>query len=364
MFHTITTFKELIEKYTTWNELCKYLESDCLFKISDTNNDFSIIRYEKGITNMDLPHSRWFRSVVWNTKTNRPVCIAPPKSSNISDTMNGIVCQELLDGFMINCFKVDTTLHITSRSKLDASGKFYSDKTFRELFIEAIQDECKLDCPVNGQSIFYSFLVQHKEHRIVKKIDNNRVFVIHRGIVFEDGTVEIEDNPNSDIETIPFESMDSIHPFISEKSWDFQGVVLKDSLGNRLTIRSDKYNNVKALRGNSSIVRDRFAQLFSQNLLFKYLEYYQDDVMIMNKHIMCINKIVKTLYDYYIDMRIKKIKIDDKMFLPHLYNIHGIYLNQLRPNGKKVTINDIMIYIQGQPWQRISFLIKNSNCFV
>ena len=74
---------------------------------------------------------------------------------------------------------------------------------------------------------------------------------------------------------------------------------------------------------------------------------------------MFINNIVKTLYDYYVDMYIKKIRIDDKMYLPHLYNIHGIYLNQLRPNRKKVTIHDIMVYLQGQPWQRISFLLKS-----
>ena len=370
-------FKELIEKYPTWDELRLYLESDegGLFKISDTNNDFSIIRYEKGITKMDLPHSKWFRSVVWNHTINRPVCIAPPKASNdVPKTVDGIVCQELLDGFMINCFKVDKTLHITTRSKLNAAGTFYSEKSFRELFMEAysntnnspfycesiIQDECNIRSPANGEiSVFYSFLVQHKEHRIVKKINKNRVFIIHKGVVLEDGTVKIEDNPESHIETIPLDSIDSIHRILCEKLWDFQGVVLKDSLGNRVRFRSEKYNVVKALRGNTANIRDRFAQLFSQNLLFKYMEYYQDEIIPMNTYIMFINNIVKTLYDYYIFMHVKIMKIDiDRMFLPHLYNIHGIYLNQLRPNGKKVTVYDIMVYLQAQPWQRISFLIK------
>ena len=47
-----------------------------------------------------------------------------------------------------------------------------------------------------------------------------------------------------------------------------------------------------------------------------------------------------------------------KAYLPHLYSIHGIYLSQLRPNGKKVTVDEIQQYFHKQPWQRIVFLIK------
>ena len=236
-------FKELIEKYSTWDDMRKYLESEDggLFRIADKNDDsgFSLIRYEKGTSKMDLPHSKWFRSVVWNTKTNQPVCVSPPKAAaqefsfktvkELSDA--GIVCQELLDGFMINCFRVvgDKTLHITSRSKLNAAGKFYSDKTFRELFMEAYMNTSQ--CPHYSETIiqdnssdivspdsskgevavFYSFLVQHKEHRIVKNNENNRVYVIHKGVVYEDGHVEFEDSPSmfkeqSNIESISLET--------------------------------------------------------------------------------------------------------------------------------------------------------------
>jgi len=46
------------------------------------------------------------------------------------------------------------------------------------------------------------------------------------------------------------------------------------------------------------------------------------------------------------------------MFLPHIYNIHGIYLSHLRQSGKKITLDEITVYLHKQPWQRISFLIK------
>jgi hypothetical protein len=413
-------FKGLIEKYATWNELQAYLESEegGLFRIVDKNeeNGFCLIRYEKGTSKMDLPHSKWFRSVVWNTKTNRPVCVAPPKAATqdfsfktfkeITD--EGVVCQELLDGFMINCFRVaeDKTLHITSRSKLNAAGKFYSEKSFRELFMEAymntgecphysetiIQDNSSdIHSPDSSKgevAVFYSFLVQHKEHRIVKSIENNRVFVVHKGTVFEDGSVEFEDSPamfkgRPNIENIecsvkaikgsyaqiaarpPDEDQTEVQKWIKntlqERDWQFQGLVFKDRFGNRWRFRSEKYAVVKALRGNSPTIRERFAQLYSQNLIHKYLEYYSDEMLPMTVHLMFMNSIIKMLYDFYVDLHITKVKKAediDKMYLPHLYSIHGLYLSQLRPEGKKVNINEITMYLHKQPWQRVAFLIK------
>ena len=422
-------FKELVEKYSTWDDMRNYLESEDggLFRIADKNEDagYSLIRYEKGVSKMDLPHSKWFRSVVWNTKTNRPVCVAPPKAATqefpfktlkeLTDT--GIVCQELLDGFMINCFRVvgDKTLHITSRSKLNATGKFYSEKSFRELFMEAYMNTSELSFysetiiqdnssdilspdSSNGEvAVFYSFLVQHKEHRIVKNIENNRVFVVHKGAVFEDGRVEFEDSPATFNGKVNIENIElSVKPLkgsyaqiaalaplaplapsveeqteiqkwikniLQERDWQFQGVAFKDVSGNRWRFRSEKYSAVKALRGNSPTIRERFAQLYSQNLIHKYLEYYSDEMLQMTVHFMFMNSIIKMLYDFYVDLhitRVKKAEEIDKMYLPHLYNIHGIYLNQLRPEGKKVNINEITLYLHRQPWQRVSFLIKKT----
>lgn len=414
----VTAFKDLIEKYPSWEELQKYLESNegGMFRVVDKDeNGFCLIRYEKGTTKMDLPHSKWFRSVVWNTKTNSPVCISPPKTTTsefsyktlqeVSDA--GIVCQELLEGFMINCFRVvgDETLHITSRSKLNAAGKFYSEKSFRELFIEAYMNTT--ECPDYSETIiqdnsqdilspdsskkevatFYSFLVQHKEHRIVKQIDSNQVYLIHKGVVYEDGQVEVEDSPDAlkgltNITNITLEKKQSrgsyakiaaqateeqtevqkwIKNQLLDRDWSFQGLVFKDKLGNRWRFRSEKYSAVKTLRGNSPNIQERFAQLYTQNLLLKYLEYYPDEMIQMTVQMMFMDSIVKMLYNFYVDLHITKTKKAgeiNKMFLPHLYSIHGIYLSQLRPNGKKINFDEIKIYLHKQPWQRIVFLMR------
>ena len=116
---------------------------------------------------------------------------------------------------MINCFRVanDKGINIVSRSKFDAAGKFFSAKSFKHMFIESYCGSLKAgscsedvlrddytnmrepDVSCGESAVFYSFLVQHKDNRIVKKITENKVVLIHRGAVFEDGRVEFEDSP-------------------------------------------------------------------------------------------------------------------------------------------------------------------------
>jgi hypothetical protein len=76
-----------------------------------------------------------------------------------------------------------------------------------------------------------------------------------------------------------------------------------------------------------------------------------------------MNAIMHMLYNDYVDLHITKVKKAeqiDKMYLPHLYSLHGIYLSQLRPEHKKIDRGQIALYLHKQPWQRISFLIKKS----
>lgn len=413
----VNVFRDLIVKYPTWEDLQNFLESEegGLFRVTDKDkNGFCLIRYEKGSTKMDLPHSKWFRSVVWNTTTNQPVCVAPPKVSDqdfnyktLQDIKDaGIICQEQYEGFMINCFRIvgDTQLYITSRSKLNATGKFYSEKSFRKLFIEAYMNttECSHnseftiqhllhpDSSKNEVATFFSFLVQHKDHRIVKPNSANRVYLIHSGVVYNDGSVEIIDSPETvkdqlNIQNILLEQKQAtgsyamiasqaneingevtevqkwIKMYMLNRDWTFQGLVFKDKYGNRWRFRSEKYGAIKTLRGNSSNISERFAQLYTQNLVSKYLEYYSEDLAPITVHMILMDVIVKMLYDNYVDIHITKTKkIDDidKMFHPHLYSIHGIYLTHLRPNNKKINFDEIKVYLHKQPWQRIVFLIK------
>ena len=395
-------YKNLINQYPSFQDLRSYLESEegGLFRVvdNDISHDLCLIRYEKGVSNMDLPHSKWFRSVAWNTRMNLPVCIAPPKSSCepfpyttcMDAAKNGMRCEEQLDGVMINCFRVagNDKLYITTRSSLYAAGHFYSPKSFRTLFMEAylrtdkketLEDSIQCDTsmitpnPLMGEyAIFYSFLLQHKEHRIVKKIHDNNVTLLQMGTIYQDGHIFISDNPCNHMVSFPIpeinQSIDEwfLHNF-NQQPYDFQGVVFKDSIGNRWRFRTEKYKMVKSLRGNQASDMERYAQLFVQNLQYTYLDYYPEDAMSFALQSACITTIIETIYRIYVELHIVKSKptaevLDgiDKMYHPHLYALHGIYLTQLRPANKKITVDHIRSYFHKLPWQRIAFLLRKT----
>ena len=390
----IKCFKELIETYPTWNTLKTFLESEDggTFCVTDTNKDgLCLIRYEKGSSNMNLSHSKWFRSVVWNTQLHRPVSISPPKAASdpLPTQTDGLVCQELLDGFMINCFRMagDNRLYITSRSKMDAAGQFYSSKTFRQLFVESYlhlateSDQMADDLlQVHGTdmmgplekdvAVCYSFLVQHKEHRIVTPITENRSYLLHTCTIHSDGGVTMTDaipsfRNQAQVPYIPSATLSEtwIQSLCNENTWKFQGVVVKDGVGNRWRFRSEKYMTVKSLRGNHPSLLNQFADLYTQNLTYMYLEYYPEDSIHFFLNTMFMNQIIKMVHDLYIQLHVLKTIVVadiDKMYLPHLYNLHGIYLSQLRSEGKKITVSEIIKYFHKQPWQRIAFLLKKN----
>jgi hypothetical protein len=402
---TNTVFQELRSRYPTWEQLEAYLESEegGLLRVVHQNKDngLSLIRYEKGISNMDLPHSKWFRSVVWDRNTNTPVSIAPPKSLSTDFPFNtrqeavdaGVICQEHIDGFMINCFKRvgDETLYITSRSKLDASGHFYSAKSFRHLFVEAYtgwsitEPAESLEMIIQGKTSDFpspdsnhnevatclSFLVQHVDHRIVTPISGNNVTLIHKAIVYTDGTISIEDTPASLSHCLPLSSIPMtegsdqittwVHEQLRSQSWAVQGIVFKDQSGNRWRFRSESYLAVRSLRGNASSVVDRFVQLYLQNLAHTYLEYYPEDSVMFSFHQEMMKFLIHSIYTEYQQLHVRKTTPIDKinkMYHPHLYSLHGHYLSQLRSANKKVTLNEVHDYLRKQPWQRISFLLR------
>ncbi len=388
-------FNELREKYSTWDSLRVFLESEegGYIRVVDKSDKLCILRYDKQMSRFELPHTRWFRSVVWDTEKNIPISVAPPKSSPI-ETFNmeqslkdclssGIYCQEFVEGFMINCFKMvgDNKFYITSRSCFDATGKFYSTKTFRELFTEVIitnyesmdnfMNKYVGDVNENELSRFYSFVVYHPEHRMVTKRETPGYYEVHSGIVYSDGKVVIRDgqsipNPGSKKTESESESesesvQEFVQGFFSKQDWQFQGLVFKDLSGNRWRFRNEKYQMVKSLRGNNADPLTRFVLMFQQNITKKYLEFYPEEGLGFSLYNVIILTMVNTILNYYKSLHIYKIimKEDiDKMYWPHLYNLHGYYLANLRGKGLSLTVVDIHQYLQKQPWQRIVFLMK------
>lgn len=392
--YDLSVFSTLRETYPSWEAFRAYIESEegGSFRIVEEHpSGLCLLRYEKGVSIMSHPHAPWCRSILWDRNTHLPVSIAPPKACGTAipyATMGnaieaGAVCQEMIDGWMIQAFRRvdDPTLYLASRSHLHATGTFYSSRSFRELFLESYlgtteEEALQVDpffespCAEKGETaIFYSFLVQHKDHRVVSPIKTNRALLIHKGIVHATGRVTIIDDPLSILGSTGVERMaDPATPFaswnaayVASLTWEHQGIVWKDRTGRRWRYRSPAYELVRSLRGNHASAVDRYAQLYTQNLTHTYLEYFFEDSVSFSFFRALLQRISKELFHAYMDVHVYRNISRDKIlsiYHPHLYQLHHIYRTQLRPVDGRMNGVTLQKYLYSLPWQRISFLLR------
>jgi len=395
--YDLSVFSTLRETYPTWETFRAYMESEegGEFRIVEEHpSGLCLLRYEKGVSSMTLPHAPWCRSILWDRATHLPVSIAPPKAcgetipyATIGDAMDAAVCQEMIDGWMIQAFRRagDPTLYLASRSHLHATGTFYSPRSFRELFLESylgstgavqiMEETLQADpffespCMEKGETaVFYSFLVQHTDHRVVSPIKKNRALLIHKGVVHATGHVTITDDPLSIMglpqavgvdPTTSFASWNTAH--LSSLSWENQGIVWKDRTGRRWRYRSPAYELVRSLRGNHASAVDRYAQLHTQNLTHMYLQYFFEDSVPFSFFRALLQRISKEIFQAYMDVHVYRNTTHDKvlaLYHPHLYQLHHIYRTQLRPTDGRMNSVTLQKYLYSLPWQRVSFLLR------
>jgi hypothetical protein len=148
---SLNTFASWVSKYNTWAELKAWLQAEepGIDIIESEDSAYAILRNSKekegeaAIAEDAVSEAgQLCRSVVWDTEANLPCCVSPfaaRRDQKIpSDT--SVRLEDFVEGVMVNVFRArgDAETHVTTRSKLDADGTFYSERSFRELFEEAM----------------------------------------------------------------------------------------------------------------------------------------------------------------------------------------------------------------------------------
>jgi hypothetical protein len=389
---TLTIFKDLISKYSNWNDLSKYLKSSegGSLIITSSNKDQVIIRYNKNTSVMTVPHVKWFRSVVWDTLKNRPVSISSPKAENDdpfswkAPYSNVTECQDYLEGVTINCFtlKGSDDVVVTTRTKFGAAGKYYSNRSFNDLLKDVFPENSDINIlktlyKKSSNEIAASFitiLLQHPEHRVVEKVKDPKLYYIHSGNVLEDGSVELYENneelPNwismpsrinlpSSEETISawFEALNN------SKNWEWKGVVFKDGNGSRWRINSSVYRMIRSLRGATPRMDERFFNLRKQGLVKTYLTYYPEESKQLWKYETWLRDATNNLYSIYIKVnKAHSIKYNDVEFIwkPHVTALHNQFLTILKPANKSVLKEHAIEYMNNLPVPRLLYLMNYS----
>lgn len=320
---TTNIFANLCNKYTTSEALYAFLKSEeggylqVINASSVPEVPLSIIRYNKGKSDFSKEHVGYFRSVVWDDMTNRPVCVAPFRSTKSEEVDpfgpdSPMVVEEFVDGTMINMFWYKHGWVLTTRSNLGANNSFYGSRPYAELFWEAFHaSNLTLDMLDTLQC--YSWVLQHPEERIVvaapygiPRIRLVGVSHIHAG----DGALYVSDTYPSVLaklspEKYPLQSFqeckDRVVAWGKRFGTAWQGLVVKCG-EKRWKFRSQQYTEARALRGNQAKREYLWLEHWGKGTLFKYLNIYKEEEVPAMHVIANLKAETQAIYDTYMDV--------------------------------------------------------------
>jgi hypothetical protein len=361
MSFSINAFSDLCASYPSWTELSAFLVSDeggKLRVVQTEGSSYVIVRYTKGVSNFALPHVPLFRSVVWNTVTNRPVSIAPPKAEEGEPGDVAVRVSDFVDGTMIQAWQDGDQLQIATRTSLGAKGGFYSTRSFADMLNDALKgsggtDKFLRSVLKSGQ--FVSLVLQHKDHKTVAPIPYNRVFVCYFGSVDSDGGVTMTQDASvwperlasyaPQLYSTGVTSAKSLLQENQNKGYSWQGLVFQDMASSRRwRLRNPAYVIVRTLRGPEASQAARFLRLRHSGNVKQYLSYFREESNMMWDFEKTLRQRSAELYGAYNDMnKLKTKSMRDLPYSlrPHVYALHGKYLAQLSADKADKAIESI-----------------------
>lgn len=390
MSSTLNTFAgwTKAKAYPTWAALEKHLtEKEPNVEILKFDNSSLVILKSKREENPEVAiaedstseAAQVCRSVIWDTTANLPVCVAPFAARRDQKIPIGeaLRLEDFVEGVMINIFWINGEEHarVATRSRLDADGTFYSERTFKELFDEALADkrssladlERMMGRPEGtNHATFLSLVLAHPEHRVVRAVDSANIWAIHRGQVDAKGVVTLtaEGLPVSwrpKVYSLTFapkswgELKEKFDEIKGSKPWYWQGLAVHTGL-QRWRFRNPDHDRVrKDLRGTESNSFGRFLRLRANKKVQEYLRIYPEDSADFKSFEGDYRDATRQLYRWYCKCHKEHsvaFKEMPKSVQPLVFGLHKHYLEALRPNRQTLrlaeTINWVMENLKAQ----------------
>jgi len=379
---SMNKFETLRQQYSSWPEMKAYFESDGMLRVVEQDG-VAVVRYDKGNSADSV-----FRSVVWDMNSNLPLSVAPfrandgfpPKDLHLS------AVEDFIDGFMVNAWVADGEIQLSTRTRVGGENKFYSKKTFGELFRESLATtplktmDALRDCleglrtDVSGSSAFVSFVVQHPEHRIVAKVTSPGLYVVHTGYVLNTGAVHISERsinwpqalarlvipsyPNRSFSN-EAEVEELLRRTAAQRGWRWQGLVFKDGKGGRWRIRTPTYSTLRQLRGAESTALERFFRLRATHTMVDYLRHYGEERDDFWKYEQALRARTADVLAAYTDVHkahALTFKELPESLRPAVYLLHLKWRDELRPKGFSVRLQnaiDVVNQLRGFEKKRL-----------
>ena len=372
-------FNDMAIKYATSEELFAHLESaeGGSLKVirSKEHQHLAVIRYVKGVSDMTHTNAHYFRSVVWNTDTNKPVSFSPFRSVPLEDSTfiskEGLVVEDFWDGTMINLFHDVKTSQwvIATRSNIGGNCRFYGPQTFHRLFWDTFAG-MNLTAGMLNTEMCYSWVLQHPSNRIVVPVpvaSLRLIQVVKTGPAL-DFAPSISEYPvlmNLLSRRLPLAGTDvtvkALDTMIASNNSVFcQGYVIKDTTtGQRWKVQTPTYKMLHELRGNTPRLDFKWLELRQKGSLNAYMHHFPEDKEAFDALWLRLKTQTRVLYQTYCDVfKARSLPSRDapKYLRRLLYDMQDHYLNRLRPAQLTLTWSECTAWVNSQDIPRQLFL--------
>jgi hypothetical protein len=335
--------------YPTWAALRSYLTSAEGGNLTCAYQDihYALIHYTKGKSNLNLPHVRLFRSVVWDIEKNVPVSVTPPKSEQGESLPscalgNGYV-MPFYDGVMVGQFYCTYTMRsiIHTRTYFGGGNTFYGKKTFGEMCSEAVGIQT-----LGSAGTSYTYILQHPENRIVTPVVAPRLVWVHTATFLESGIVESRMNMSRAVPYAPTDTASSAIILSQYKASMApgaldQGIIIYDATtGQRYKIRTPAYTAIRKMRGNSSSLNYIWLSAWQSHYWLNYLTAFPEErsaAMALAERWKTVTSEVYTNYKNIFKARTHTMQQAPLKYKSLLYTLHELYKTMLQPIGQSVT---------------------------
>ena len=132
-------------------------------------------------------------------------------------------------------------------------------------------------------------------------------------------------------------------------SYDIMGVVIYNNLtGERMKIRNPVYEQVRCLRGNQPKLQYQYLSLRKEGKVADFLKFYPENKKEFTAFRDQIHLFTSTLFANYIACYVKKekpLKEFADQYRTHMFNIHKIYMDDLREKKLFITNTTVITYV-------------------
>ena len=325
----------------SFEEVKDIMEKENGIRVRELNNDESKDLYLLISDNIDTDLAIECNGIIMEKNTNNIVCVPQPKLLPFSSNLvNGKMRLEYCeDATRISLYSYKNVWYTATTKCIDAKFSFWSsEKTFDEMFWETF-DKSFLD--ILDSEFTYTFLLVHKENRIVVKHQYNNLIYINR----INNKTQIEDYTNLFYKEGPKRTIrrpKTIQSIVSDNLEDYflpnkRGVIVKVLNGNSwVSYQYDfqEYNRVKQIRGNTPLIRMRYLELLeTPELLIELENYYSEYTMLFTLIKHQLSNLYKQIHQLYFYSHVKHtVTVEEtNPFFRTLKQLHYTYKTENTP---------------------------------